>query len=238
MKRNGEFGKRQHLWLHWLPFIHIHRRDDGKLSVTQAGPLAAEFLHIQKAFFPLQCFLFAAWMKSTEPRTLVWLYFLERSMRARKKDDILKWTEVLSHPRSRLKQVKHYWTNLVLMDWDGISRRILDGGNTVTLALTSDFLQLTKTTLMRWQSVRMYSCYQVWCSSTTAFAKKTVWASSWSLNDDFCDRPNYKGNLEIRKCDFSVPVQFDTSLSCTGNRFTVAFLTFFDWVLLSGQHAR
>lgn len=57
MKLNGEFGKRQHLWLHWLPFIHIHRRDDGKLSVTQAGPLAAEFLHIQKAFFSPSVFL-------------------------------------------------------------------------------------------------------------------------------------------------------------------------------------
>lgn len=63
MKRNEEFGKRQHLWLRRLSLIHIQQRDDGKLSVTQAGPLAAEFLHIQKGFFfffSTQCFLFAA----------------------------------------------------------------------------------------------------------------------------------------------------------------------------------
>lgn len=35
----------------------------------------------------------------------------------------------LSRPRSRLKQEKHNWTNLVLTDLEGISLRILEGRN-------------------------------------------------------------------------------------------------------------
>lgn len=44
MKRIEEYGKQQHLWPRWLCPIHIQQQDDGKPSVTLAGPPAAEFL--------------------------------------------------------------------------------------------------------------------------------------------------------------------------------------------------